>query len=184
MIPSPTVPANVGDLIPDVTMAVLVSVPIPPPEVDILAKLAESALNAFPSILMHNLQGIHSIYSSAIAAAATAIPTPVVYITTEDGKECTKTSTPATPFLPTDGVIKALSILMSALPNPTGVLQEVTSVVGGVTSILKSIRLCHGHNGAHEICLTQSWSNGGTSSKVTPLQKSSIGALLAVPLAR
>ncbi|SOV07194.1 uncharacterized protein UDID_05029 [Ustilago sp. UG-2017a] len=137
MIPSPTVPAIVGDLIPDVTMALSVSVPTPPPEVDVLAKLAESALNAFPSIFMHNLQEIHSIYSSAIAATAAATPTPVVYITTEDGKECTKTSTPATPTLQTDGVIKLLSILMSAMPNPTGVLHEVTSVVGGVTSILK-----------------------------------------------
>ncbi|KAJ1032410.1 hypothetical protein NDA16_000436 [Ustilago loliicola] len=137
MIPSHTVPAVVGDLIPDVTMAVSVSVPTPPPEVDVVAKLAEGALNAFPSMLMHNLQDIQSMYSSAIAAAATATPIPIVYVTTEDGKECTKTSTPPTSSLPTDGVINPLSILMSALPNPTGVMQEVTSVVGGVTSILK-----------------------------------------------
>lgn len=136
MIPSPTVPAVVGDLIPDVTMAVSVSVPTPPAEVDVIAKLAQGALNAIPTMLMHNLQEIQNVYSSAVAAAATATPTPVVYVTTEDGKDCTKTYTPPTPSLPTSGVINPLSILMNNLPNPTGVMNEVTSVVGGVTSIL------------------------------------------------
>ncbi|SPO22826.1 uncharacterized protein UTRI_01504 [Ustilago trichophora] len=135
MIPSPTIPAELQNMIPGVTIAV--AAPTPPPEVDVLAKLAQGALNAFPSMLMKNLEEIQSMASSAIAAAATATPTPVVYVTTEDGKECTKTSTSPTPTFATTGVINPLSILMNALPQPTGVMNEVTSVIGGVTSVLK-----------------------------------------------
>ncbi|SPO25002.1 uncharacterized protein UTRI_01504_B [Ustilago trichophora] len=139
MIPSPTIPAELQNMIPGVTIAV--AAPTPPPEVDVLAKLAQGALNAFPSMLMKNLEEIQSMASSAIAAAATATatatPTPVVYVTTEDGKECTKTYTPSTPTFATSGVINPLSILMNALPQPTGVMNEVTSVIGGVTSVLK-----------------------------------------------
>ena len=142
LIPSPTLPAQVTSLtslLSDVTMAAAVSAPVPtpPPEAEVLGQLAQGALDAFPSMLMQNLVNIQSAASSAIAAAATATPSPVVYVTTESGKECTKTSTLPTPTFATTGVINPLSILANALPNPTGVMQEVTSVVGGVTSVLK-----------------------------------------------
>ena len=134
-IPSPTIPSELQNMLPGVTVAI--SAPTPPPEVDVLAKLAQGAPNAFPSMLMKNLQQIQSMASAEIAAAATATPTPVEYIKTEDGKECTKTSFVPVPTFATTGVINPLSILANALPQPTGVMNEVTSVIGGVTSVLK-----------------------------------------------
>lgn len=135
MVPTPAIASDIQNMIPGVTVAI--AAPTPPPEVEVLAKLAQGALDAFPSMLMKNLQDIQSMASSAIAAAVTATPTPVTYVTTEDGKECTKTSFVATPTFATTGVINPLSILANALPQPSGVMNEVTSVIGGVTSVLK-----------------------------------------------
>ncbi|CDW98314.1 hypothetical protein [Sporisorium scitamineum] len=138
-IPSPTLPAEVASLIPDATMSLGVTVPTPtaPPEVDALAQLAQGALNAVPTMLMKNLSEIQSQLSSALAVAATQTPTPVTYIATENGKECTKTYTPTVPTFATTGVINPISILASAIPQPTDVMQDVTSVIGGITSVLK-----------------------------------------------
>ncbi|SJX60955.1 uncharacterized protein SRS1_12178 [Sporisorium reilianum f. sp. reilianum] len=131
-IPSPTLPAEVANLLPDVTMSLGVSVPTPtpPPELEALAQLAQGALNAVPSMLLKNLADIQSQLSSALSVAATQIPTPVTYITTEGGKECTKTFTPTIPTFATTGVINPLSILVSAIPQPS-------AVIGGVTSVLQ-----------------------------------------------
>lgn len=138
-IPSPTLPAEVANLLPDVTMSLGITVPTPtpPPELEALAQLAQGALNAVPSMLLKNLADIQSQLSSALSVAATQIPTPVTYITTEGGKECTKTFTPTIPTFATTGVINPLSILVSAIPQPSAVMQDVTSVIGGVTSVLQ-----------------------------------------------
>lgn len=138
-IPSPTLPAEVSNLIPDATMSVDISVPTPtaPPEAEAIAQLAQGALNAVPTMLLKNLAEIQSQLSSALSVAATQTPTPVTYITTEGGKECTKTYTPTVPTFATTGVINPLSILAAAIPQPSDVLQDVTSVIGGVTSVLK-----------------------------------------------
>lgn len=115
------------------------ALPTPAPEVgEVLGKLAENALNAFPSMLLKNYAEIQSMASSIIANAATATATPVTYLATvAGGKEITQTYIPAVPTFATTGVINPLSIVMNALPNPTGVMQDVTSVIGGVTSVLK-----------------------------------------------
>ncbi|SNX82256.1 uncharacterized protein MEPE_00962 [Melanopsichium pennsylvanicum] len=140
-IPSPTLPAELQDSLPSATLSVAVSGPTPPPQVEVLANLAQGALNALPSMLMKNLQDIQSMASSAIAAAATATVTPIPteYTTIENGKECTKTSlvTPAqTLATAASGVINPLSILVSGLPQPTGVVGGATSIIGDITSAL------------------------------------------------
>ncbi|GAC98991.1 hypothetical protein PHSY_006588 [Pseudozyma hubeiensis SY62] len=141
-IPSLSLPTGVQDLLPDVTMSLGVNVPLPtpPPEADALAQLAQGALNAVPTMLVKNLEQIQSEFSSALAsiAAAAPTPTPVVFVTKNDaGLDVTMTSTPTLPTLPTTGVINPLSILANALPQPSDVVSEVTSVIGGVTSVLK-----------------------------------------------
>lgn len=133
LIPSPTLPAEVTSVLP----AIAVATPTPTPTVDegqVLGLLASKALDAFPTMLLQNLAAVQSAYDSAISAAAT--PVPIVYVTTEAEKVFTKTSFAPTPTFATTGVINPLSILASALPNPTGIMSEVTSVIGGVTSIL------------------------------------------------
>lgn len=139
-IPSPSLPAALQDLVPDATMSINVNVPTPtvPPEAEVLAHLAQGALNAIPTMLMKNLAQIQSDLSSALAVAATATPTPVVYVTKDDaGLDVTRTSSATIAAFATQGVINPWSILANALPQPTDVVQEVTSVIGGVTSILK-----------------------------------------------
>lgn len=140
-IPSPTLPAAVQGLIPDVTMSVGITVATPtqPPVGDVMAQLAQGALNAVPTMLMQNLAQIQSEFSAALAAASTATPTPVVIVTTDEaGQAFTATSTPTLPALPTaGGVINPISILANALPQPSDLVADVTSVIGGVTSVLK-----------------------------------------------
>lgn len=136
-IPSATLPTEVSNLLPDVAMSVAVAAPTPPPELDALAQLAQGALNAVPTLLFKNLAQIQSEFSAALASIATATPTPITFVTTESGIEVTRTSTPTIPTFATTGVINPLSILASALPQPSDVMQEVTSVIGGVTSVLQ-----------------------------------------------
>ncbi|SPO43759.1 uncharacterized protein PSANT_01444 [Moesziomyces antarcticus] len=135
MIPTPTAPMIVAGLSPDIVVAA--PTPDAQMEADVVGKLALNALGSFPAMLMKNLAEIQSAASSIISVAATATPVAVEYVTTESGKECTKTSTIPVPTFATTGVINPLSILAQALPNPTPIMQEVTSVIGGVTSILK-----------------------------------------------
>jgi len=135
MIPTPTAPMIVAGLSPDIVVAA--PTPDAQMEADVVGKLALNALGSFPAMLMKNLAEIQSVASSIISVAATATPVAVEYVTTENGKECTKTSTIPVPTFATTGVINPLSILAQALPNPTPIMQEVTSVIGGVTSILK-----------------------------------------------
>lgn len=133
--PTPTVPSDVGDAVSNVAAAA----PTPTPVADVgavIGQLAQNALDSFPSMLLQNYASIESMASSIIAAAATETPTPVTFTTVENGKECTKTYTPTKPTFATTGVIDPLSIVLQALPNPTPVMQQVTSVIAGVTSVL------------------------------------------------
>ncbi|EST10175.1 hypothetical protein PSEUBRA_000588 [Kalmanozyma brasiliensis GHG001] len=132
-IPSPTLP----DLLPDLTVSVAIAAPTAPPEAQVLGLLAQKALNAVPTLLIQNLVQIQSEFSAALASIATATPTPLVYVATENGAEVTRTSTPTLPSFAANGVINPLSVLANALPRPTDFVQEVTSVIGGVTSVLQ-----------------------------------------------